>query len=159
MDWSAKSFWTEDDGAITVDWVVLSAGAVSMAIAATAVIGDGLQGLTSNLEAQLRSQQISDAFVQFVPIHFDTLYDLGILTPEEAETAFGEANALTNLAIVEQLDAYIQKVTNGEQISDTEIADAYALASVAYQRNIVDDELIEYYFSGESGDQNYVSTN
>lgn len=145
MENIASKFIESEDGAITVDWVVLSAAAVAMAIAATDVIRGGLGDLSSNLEAQLRTQQISDSFVSFASDHFDALYDMDLLSEEDAEDQFAVANEMTNGEILTALEDYISKMVN-ETITEAELIEAFAVASVAYQRNIVDDELIETYF-------------
>ena len=146
MQTTVQRFIVSEDGAITVDWVVLSAAVVAMAIAATDVINGGLRDLSSNLEAQLRTQQISDAFVLFTPDHFDALYDAGTLTEAQAEDLFAAANEKTNAEILTALEGYIQDITDGT-ITEAELAEAFAVASVAYQRNIVEDAVIEYYFT------------
>ncbi|MEM1274686.1 MAG: hypothetical protein AAGF88_12790 [Pseudomonadota bacterium] len=155
MNLLSNQFLQEERGAITVDWVVLSAAAVAMSIAATDVIRGGLAELSSDLEAQLRTQQISDAFVQFASNHFDVLYDAGMLTEEQAEQLFADANEMTNADILSSLETYIEKMTNGT-ITESELQQAFAVASVAYQRNIVDDAVIEYYFTPNG--EGYVST-
>lgn len=151
-----NKFFASEDAAVTVDWVVLSAGAVAMAIAATDVLSDGIGELTSNLENQLRQQQISDAFVQFTSDFFDPLYDAGMLSEADAEVLFEDANLMTNNEILVALEGYIEKMVNGD-ISEAELEEAFAVASVAAQRNIVDDEVVEYYFTPEGG-ADYTST-
>ena len=145
-----QDFLRDETGAVTVDWTVLAAAAMGMAIAATAVITDGIEGLSSNLEAQLRTQQISDAFVQFTSTHFDPLYDAGVLDEETAETLFTDANEKTNQEVLDSLEYYIDKINDGT-INEVELAEAFAVASVAAQRNIVDDAVIEYYFLPDGG--------
>lgn len=155
---SAASFFLDDEsGAISVDYVVLAAAAVAMSIAATDVIRGGLGDLSSNLEAQLRTQQISDAFVVFTSNHFDDLYDAGLVDEETAEGLFDGANEKTNAELLTQLSDYIAKMVDGT-ITESELVEAYALASVAHQRNIVDDNVIELYFTGGGGDGGTSST-
>ena len=122
MTTTVQRFIENEDGAITVDWVVLSAAVVAMAIAATDVINGGLRDLSSNLEAQLRTQQISDAFVLFTSDHFDTLYDAGVVTEEQAEDLFAAANEKTNAEILTALEGYIEDITNGT-ITESELAE------------------------------------
>lgn len=126
-----------ESGAITVDWVVLTAATAGMALAATAVIEDGISTLASDLEAQLRTQQVSDAFVVFISSHFDALYDAGITDEDEAEAFFATANEMTNAEIMAALEDGVMAYSNGD-LSDPEIAMLVAMASVAIQRNIID---------------------
>jgi Flp pilus assembly pilin Flp len=43
-----KNFRKDEDGAVTVDWVVLTAAVVGLAVAAYTSIETGASGLTSN---------------------------------------------------------------------------------------------------------------
>jgi Flp pilus assembly pilin Flp len=43
-----KNFRKDEDGAVTVDWVVLTAAVVGLAVAAYSSIETGATGLTSN---------------------------------------------------------------------------------------------------------------
>lgn len=133
-----RQFLTSESGAITVDWVVLTAAVCGMALAATALVETGIEDLASDLEAQLRTQQVSDAFVQFNSSHFDALYDLGMVTEANAEIYFDIANEMTNAEILTALEEGILDYNDGN-LSDAEVAQLVALASVAYQRNIIDD--------------------
>ncbi|QBY00577.1 hypothetical protein E2K80_07345 [Rhodophyticola sp. CCM32] len=144
-----RQFFRDESGSISVDWVVLTAAAVGMAIAATEVVQSGLDDLASDLEAQLRTQQISDSFVQFTPAHFEALYEDGTLTAEQASDLFDVANELTNADILTRLEDGINEMNNGT-LTDAEMAELVAVASVAYQRNIVDDAVIEHYFGVNS---------
>ncbi len=49
---------------------------------------------------------------------------------------------MTNAEILTALEAGILAL-NDDQLSDTEIAELYAVASVAVQRNIIDSESVE----------------
>lgn len=57
-----KHFALEEDGAVTVDWVILCAGVISLALAAVGVITDGAEGTSKNVESRLKSQLISTSF-------------------------------------------------------------------------------------------------
>lgn len=131
-----------ESGAITVDWVVLTAATAGMALAATAVIEDGIGTLASNLDAELRSQQVSDDFVVFVSSHFDALYDAGIVSENEAEGLFLLANEMTNAEIMNGLEDGILAY-NDNGLSDEEIAMLVAMASVGVQRNIIEAEDVQ----------------
>jgi Flp pilus assembly pilin Flp len=48
-----NSFVRDENGAVTVDWVVLTAAVVGLAIAAYGSISDGSAELTENIETQL----------------------------------------------------------------------------------------------------------
>lgn len=133
-----RQFLNSESGAVTVDWVVLTAAVTGMALAATAVVEGGIESLASDLEAQLRTQQVSDAFVFFNSSHFNPLYDAGIVTEENAEAYFDIANVMTNAEILTALESGLLDYTDGN-LSDAEIAQLVAVASVAVQRNIIDE--------------------
>jgi Flp pilus assembly pilin Flp len=62
MNTCLKTFLIDEDGAVTVDWVVLAAGVITLALAATGVVVNGTEDLTSDADAKLRSQLISTSF-------------------------------------------------------------------------------------------------
>lgn len=138
---SFRQFLNNESGAITVDWVVLTAAVTGMALAATAVVEGGIADLASDLEAQLRTQQVSDAFVQFRSSDFNALYDLGMVTEANAEIYFGIANEMTNAEILTALESGLLQYNDG-LLSDAQIAELVAVASVAIQRNIISAETI-----------------
>jgi len=57
-----KKFEAEEDGAVTVDWVVLTAAVVGLGVAALAAIRSGTGALTTKINDHLASQTISTTF-------------------------------------------------------------------------------------------------
>ena len=57
-----KNFIKAEDGAVTVDWVVLTAAIVGLGIAVMASVSNGLEDLSGDIEDQLTSQGISTTF-------------------------------------------------------------------------------------------------
>ena len=57
-----KNFAADESGAVTVDWVVLTAAIVGLGIAVMASVSDGLEDLSGDIEAQLTTQGISTTF-------------------------------------------------------------------------------------------------
>ena len=55
-----KSFLTDDSGAITVDWVVLTAALCGLAIAVTALISAGARTPTNALNSTLSTDVAGD---------------------------------------------------------------------------------------------------
>lgn len=51
-----KNFRNDEDGAVTVDWVVLTAAVVGLAVAAYSSIETGAEGLTANTSTFLGKQ-------------------------------------------------------------------------------------------------------
>jgi len=48
-----KTFVQDEDGAVTVDWVVLTAAVVGLGIAAIATVNDGIGQMADTIEADL----------------------------------------------------------------------------------------------------------
>lgn len=57
-----RIFLRSESGAVTVDWVVLTAAVVGVVVAALSLISTGVEDLSSDLSYQLRDQQISTDF-------------------------------------------------------------------------------------------------
>lgn len=51
-----KNFRKDEDGAVTVDWVVLTAAVVALAGAAYVAIGDGVVNLTLTTQQAIENQ-------------------------------------------------------------------------------------------------------
>lgn len=48
-----KNFFASEAGAVTVDWVVLTAALVGLGLAVMAVVGDGINDLTNSISDEL----------------------------------------------------------------------------------------------------------
>lgn len=57
-----KTFLADDAGAVTVDWVVLTAAIVGLGLAVISVISGGLENLSGDINTQLRADHITNAF-------------------------------------------------------------------------------------------------
>lgn len=55
-------FASDETGAVTVDWVILSAGVISLALAAVGVITDGTENLSGDIDTHLQNELISTTF-------------------------------------------------------------------------------------------------
>ena len=58
----AKKFHNEEDGAVTVDWVVLTAAVVGLGVAALAAVKSGTGSLTTKINTYLTNQSITSTF-------------------------------------------------------------------------------------------------
>jgi Flp pilus assembly pilin Flp len=145
MDQSLSSFLRDDTGAVSVDWTVLSAATVAMSLATVGVLSGGLQSLISRLDGELRAQMMSDSFVTFTSAHFEPLYETNSVSASAAEDMFLAANARMNQEVLDLLQMGIEAFEAG-QLRDADIAQLYAIASVAAQRNLVSDTILDYYF-------------
>lgn len=57
-----KAFIKSDSGAVTVDWVVLTAALAGLGLATTAVVSGGISDLSGDISGQLVSQEIITEF-------------------------------------------------------------------------------------------------
>jgi len=57
-----KNFKNDESGAVTVDWVVLTAAIVGLGIAVLAAVSSGVSNLSSDVQTQLSGQAISTTF-------------------------------------------------------------------------------------------------
>jgi len=56
------NFLKNEDGAVTVDWVVLTAAIVGLGIAVLASVGQGVEDLSGKIETNLSEQEIATGF-------------------------------------------------------------------------------------------------
>ena len=144
-----REFILDETGAITVDYVVLSAAAVGMAIATTDVLRVGIGDMTSNLEEQLRTRNLSDDFVSFDASHFGPSIQSGFMNETDANELFNLANQMTNASIMSLLEEGVTALSNGVELSEMDYAELSAVASVARQRNIADSQMLDDFFAGD----------
>ncbi|MFD0980236.1 Flp family type IVb pilin [Tropicimonas aquimaris] len=57
-----KTFRKDEDGAVTVDWVVLTAAIVGLGIATLAAVSGGVSDLSNDISSQLAQSQIKTTF-------------------------------------------------------------------------------------------------
>ena len=57
-----KTFRNDEDGAVTVDWVVLTAAIVGLGIAVLAAVSGGVKDLSEDISSQLAVSQIKTTF-------------------------------------------------------------------------------------------------
>lgn len=149
-------FASDERGAITVDWTVLSSAAVGLAIATTAIMTDSIDVLAGRMDDELRSRQLSDEWVGFYASHFEPVLQSGYMTEEQVETLFESANEMMNHSVTSALVEGIEAMEDGS-ITAEELVELIAVASVAYQRNIVDDATLDYYFGFEGSEPYYMT--
>ena len=57
-----KTFAADESGAVTVDWVVLTAAIVGLGIAVMGAVSGGLQTLSTNINSSLTSTEVGFEF-------------------------------------------------------------------------------------------------
>lgn len=58
-----KKVLVNEEGAVTVEWVVLTAAVVGLAVSAYATINSGSGGMASNTDTALSSMQVGDPVI------------------------------------------------------------------------------------------------
>lgn len=59
---NARRLIEDESGAVTVDWVVLTAAIVGLGIAVLASVGQGVEDLSGKIETNLSNQEIATGF-------------------------------------------------------------------------------------------------
>lgn len=62
-----QAFWTDESGAATVDWVVLTAASVGLGVAVMGEIRSGVEDLSREIDTVLRSDIIRTSFPDPAP--------------------------------------------------------------------------------------------
>ena len=57
-----QSFRNDESGAVTVDWVVLTAAVVGLGIAVVSTVGEGATNLSEQIQQQLESSNSGSGF-------------------------------------------------------------------------------------------------
>ena len=57
-----QKFNNEEDGAVTVDWVVLTAAVVGLGLAALAAVRGGMKSLTGKVDSTMSGMSIQTTF-------------------------------------------------------------------------------------------------
>jgi len=55
-----KNFRNDEDGAVTVDWVVLTAAVVGLGVAGVSTVKGGIDGLAGTIETQVSTKSVSN---------------------------------------------------------------------------------------------------
>lgn len=94
-----KNFLSDESGAVTVDWVVLTAALVGLGLAVMGVLTGGLQDVSTDIETQLRSDDM-------IRTSFSSLGASAILTDAEVSGLQATARGLQNEALGADYAAY-----------------------------------------------------
>lgn len=116
-------FFTSDSGAVTVDWVVLSAGLVGLGLATMAVVGTGVQDTSGDIEDQLTTNEIiSSTFTPETPVVAYTPYNLQVYDNVYNNTLQNRTDAADfNSAYSAAIGYSIERVTENNQ-ADAQLA-------------------------------------
>lgn len=68
-------FWNDEDGAVTVDWTVLTAATVGLGIATYGVVSGGINDLSGDVGTQMRGTKLYTSFNQVLSADFENGMD------------------------------------------------------------------------------------
>ncbi|WP_306152753.1 Flp family type IVb pilin [Roseovarius sp. MMSF_3281] len=60
-----KNFRKDEDGAVTVDWVVLTAAVVGLGVAGISLVNDGITDLATNIQTGLDGTTVDSPDIGF----------------------------------------------------------------------------------------------
>ena len=97
------AFFRDDSGAVTVDWVVMTAAAVGLGIAGTAAVSTGTENLSEDVATVATDYEISTSFGASVDYSDWTALNPGIV-PSYTEwmAGFTDENLLAHMNNMEQ---------------------------------------------------------
>ena len=75
-----------------------------MSVATVAVISGGIDGLTANIDQELRNRQLNDTYISFESVHFEPLYMAGLLTEAQAGDLWNDANSKMNQDLIDDFE-------------------------------------------------------
>ncbi len=86
---SPKTFLHDESGAVTVDWVVLTAAIVGLGLAVATVVSGGIQDLSNDIDDQLEADGI-------IRVSFSQLGETTQLTGQDLANLQAEARGASN---------------------------------------------------------------
>lgn len=151
---ATKRFARDESGAITVDWMMISCAAVGFALATAAYFTDINAFLATNMNTELAGGDLSDGtpnynpangVPDFVAENFEPLINEGLITPEGALELYDAAHVMMNYEITTTLEQGIEQLESGT-ITEQELEQLVAVASVADERDLASEETLDFYF-------------
>jgi len=149
---STAVFLAEESGAVTVDWVVLTAATVGLGLAVMAVVSAGVEDLSGDVNTQLASTEVTASFsggeweagarLDWSDQDFDDMVDIWATVGDVDNSLFG-ANEALGLAEAgapdsdHQLDAAAAHITALNQMGEdtTDLQARYDAAYADYVAN------------------------
>jgi len=100
---SIHTFWQDEAGAITVDWVVLTAAITGLGIATTATVGSGVNNASSDTSDVMSDFEISTSFGTGYIVGEWYQHNPGIVTSyQDWMSGFEDQQLLAHMANMEQ---------------------------------------------------------
>ena len=158
-------FAADECGAISVDWTMISAAAVGLALATAAFFTDINAFLATNMNNELEGSDLSDGAPNYNPAdgvpafvseNFEPLIDDGLITPEAAQELYDDAHEMMNYEIITTLEQGIAQLEAGT-ITEQELEELVAVATVADERDLATEDTLDYYFGFGDSEPLYAS--
>lgn len=129
-----RSFSQDETGAVTVDWVVLTAAIVGLGIATYGVVSSGVKDVSGNVGTHLEQDWIDTSFAQTGAVDGLSALPMRVFTDaqrtESAETMAGYSDATLNGMI-----GQFEIMTQGQDLTtDPYAAMADSLDIAKYER-------------------------
>ena len=80
-----RRFIASESGAVTIDWVVLTAATVGMSLAVMSVVSDGIEDLADRISAQISSIELRDSFADWDAFRTENAAEAAAAAAAEAE--------------------------------------------------------------------------
>ena len=95
-----SSFVSSESGAVTVDWVVMSAALVGLGLATTAVVSGGIEDLSGDIRASLVSMEVGQTFGAIAAVTADMVQTALWDSPGQTSTEFANVDQLSFMSEV-----------------------------------------------------------
>lgn len=128
------SFFKDETGAVTVDWVVLTAGLVGLGLAVMTVVSSGVEDLATDLDEEMSTQVITTSFPTVYPPFSQSDYTYS----NYHLYRFGERTIEDNYTMGGGLENLITSANDSRANAEANLLAAIASGDVAAATNAMD---------------------
>lgn len=143
---SDQTFLSDENGAVTVDWVVMTAALVGLALAVMTAVRGGVADLSGEISTLMADYEIETTFRESFPWDISDVWPLGGDSPTAADPnyePFDQANYDMLVAVLRGLDTDQLQATDGALTQGSRLAVQSELtrrdALLDWQQGRVDD--------------------
>jgi len=142
-----NQFIEDESGAVTVDWVVMTAAVVGIGIATASAVSSGMDATSGNVQTQLTSQEISTSFGSDAAVTYwsgNTAQDYLDYGQEQAPGNNGAAYAhAQTMAAAEAPDGFnfdnpLVDVASGNVMYTSDDGGSYSVGGIVYDADSFD---------------------
>ncbi len=126
-----REFFRDDTGAVTIDWVALTAGVLLLGIMVVyAIFNNGVAGLVNSINSSLTGVELVDD-VGLTPALYDMELASGAELPAGSMVTDVKANTITDAEGVETIVSYSTTFErpDGTSVTTTEFGDALSVGT------------------------------